>query len=166
MTNRTDKTESGLARRNDRIVVAVDGSEGAEHALRWALAEAELRGVELEVVSVWEVPYAWAEGWNAAWAEDEAVLAERTAQETADFVDRVLDGKPRPPWVQVTALEGAPALCLLRHAEHAGLLVAGTRGRGGFSRLLLGSVSSALVHHAVCPVVVVPSPDSVEIPSD
>jgi nucleotide-binding universal stress UspA family protein len=64
------------------------------------------------------------------------------------------------------AIEGQPAEVLLQEAAtEGGLVVVGNRGRGGFSSLLLGSVSHQVVHHARCPVVVIPHPDLDERPS-
>jgi nucleotide-binding universal stress UspA family protein len=61
--------------------------------------------------------------------------------------------------VQRTVVEDRrPAEALVELSNDADLLVVGSRGRGGFTELLLGSVSHATVLHAACPVVVVPSP--------
>lgn len=156
-----ESTNNEVARRlrANRIVVGVDGSDGSRHALRWALEQAELRGAELEVVEAWEIPYVWAQGWNTAWADDQEVLAKRTEEEAGALLDSVLDGRPRPEGTRITAAQGEPAYMLLQKAEGASMLVLGTRGRGGFSRMLLGSVSTTCVQHAPCPVVVVPDPD-------
>jgi nucleotide-binding universal stress UspA family protein len=134
-----------------RIVVGVDGSKGADAALRWALAEATLRGADVEAVLAWEYPYLDRLGRavrDELQAQAEAHLAELVGPVTAS-----LDGAPA---LHPRAVRGSPADALLAAGAHADLLVVGRRGRGGFTELLLGSVSSHCVHHAGCPVVIVP----------
>ena len=63
-----------------------------------------------------------------------------------------------PDWFTVGMERGQPAFVLLQHSADAEMLIIGTRGHGGFVGLLLGSVSSACVAHALCPVLVVPDP--------
>jgi nucleotide-binding universal stress UspA family protein len=135
-----------------RIVVGVDSSEGSRVALRWALDEARIRHDTLEAVHVWHPPYAGAEAYVPSVIDTETLegaatelLAEVLAAEDSEGVTVV----PR-------VLCGAPAATLLEAADGASLLVVGSRGLGGFSRLLLGSVSEQVVHHAGCPVAVVP----------
>lgn len=140
-----------------QIVVGVDDSPGGRAALLWALREAELRHAGLEVVYVWSLPLN--EGWNAEWPVDETALGARARE----FLDRfVADGVAAlgsRAEVAATPLEcEAPAFGLLERAAGADLLVVGSRGRGGFTGLLLGSVSTQCVHHATCPVVVVKAP--------
>lgn len=149
--------------RRQNIVVGLDGSHAARHALAWAFAEAEQRGAELDVVTVWDYPYQWAEGFNTKWADDTEMFATAAADEVAAEVDEFLDGKPRPAWLHIRTVEGAPAPVLLRLARHADLLVVGSRGRGGFKDLLLGSVSTACVHHTPCPIAVIPDSTTSEV---
>ena len=151
-----DASENATTRRL-RIVVGIDGSPGADEALRWAFDEAVLRDANLEVVIAWDFNYKWAVGYNSEWPEDSDHL-EHDAKAVADkAVNQLLGDRARPGWLTVHALEGTPAYMLTEHARHADLLVVGTRGRGGFAKLLLGSVSNACVHHAACPIVVIPS---------
>jgi nucleotide-binding universal stress UspA family protein len=140
-----------------RIVVGVDDSPGGRAALAWALSEAALRHAELEVVHAWSLPLA--EGWNTEWPADEAWFRERAL----DFLKKVVaecqsgdDAAVKPTLVPLEC-EG-PAFGLLERCEGAELLVLGSRGRGGFKGLLLGSVSAQCVQHAACPVVVVKVP--------
>jgi nucleotide-binding universal stress UspA family protein len=138
---------------NHRIVVGVDGSDEANTALEWALDEGLLRGAEVEVIHAFHL------------FPDLSELAALTEQpDMVAQADELLRKTVEPalatrPGVKVTteAVQGPPAGTLLDAASGADLLVVGSRGRGGFAGLLLGSVSQQCVHHAPCPVVVVPS---------
>jgi nucleotide-binding universal stress UspA family protein len=133
------------------IVVGVDGSPASRRALRWALDIARLTGAAVRAVTVWRIPvsYAHVPDWSDM---DLAGAASSTLVETVREVTREDD-----PSVETVVLEGAAAPALLEAAEAADLLVVGARGRGGFAGLLLGSVTTFCVHHATCPVVVVPA---------
>ncbi len=137
----------------ERIVVGVDGSETAERALAWAVEEARLRGATLEVVLAWHLPYV--AGYPYAGVGFDANAFERDSREALDkIVDRIdTDGIPE---VVRTLRPGDAASALLDAGTEADLIVVGSRGLGGFSGLLLGSVSHHVTHHATCPVVVVP----------
>lgn len=135
----------------ERIVVGIDGSPGAAKALTWAVEEAERTGATLEVVSVWHTPYVDAYAYTTA-AIDPTEL-EASAQEVVD--DAVEQYRDRVK-IQTRVVCGAAASVLLDAAKNADLLVVGSRGRGGFAGLLLGSVSQQVSHHASCPVVIVP----------
>jgi nucleotide-binding universal stress UspA family protein len=136
-----------------RIVVGVDGSDGAQHALRWAMDEARRRGATLDVVHAWHVPYVASAPYVAAPMLDPTPIeeSERLVLERALQSEDLTELDVSPILVCDTA-----ARALIETAKGADLLVVGTRGRGGFSGLLLGSVSQAVTHHAPCPVVVVP----------
>lgn len=138
-----------------RVVVGVDGSEGSRAALAWAVDEAAARGVELEAVHAWQYPPA-----------DERVLAELDSrvfeQAAATSLERDLASVPQDrlaqPVIRSTVCDGA-GHALVAASEGAGVAVVGSRGHGGFTGLLLGSVSQQLAHHAHCPVVIVPHND-------
>lgn len=137
------------------IVVGFDGSDGAQAALDWAVTEAERRQTPLIAVAV--VSRAVTLGPDVA-----PMLGpvEQDRLRTMSEVARVAVEKAaadRDVRTEVRAIAGAPAEELLNASADADLLVVGSRGHGGFSRLLLGSVSSQCVHHATCPVVVVPN---------
>lgn len=157
-----------------RIVVGVDGSQASHDALRWALAEAELRGAELHVVHVYgpigeESPYAASYAYapdvhtvdrlsedERRWREErQATVHDRARRVVADVVSNVgADASDVSVHQEVIAgSRSAPAL--IERARNADLLVVGSRGRGGFKGLLLGSVSQQCVQHAPCPVVVI-----------
>ncbi len=141
------------------IVVGVDGSEGSLAALRFALEEARIRGAEVKAVNAWHVPPAvYGGGWAPASVDFDEFrkLAEEALQKTLDDVGASAAGVTVTPML----LEGQPADLLCAEAKNPDdLLVVGSRGLGGFRGLLLGSVSQQCVHHAVCPVVVVPHPE-------
>jgi nucleotide-binding universal stress UspA family protein len=78
-------------------------------------------------------------------------------EQTDKMIDRL--GEQTPPQVNINAVSGSPAEELLAAGEGADLIVLGTRGAGGFARLVMGSVSYQVTHHAHCPVVVIPADD-------
>jgi nucleotide-binding universal stress UspA family protein len=140
-----------------RVVVGVDGSNVAERALAWAGDRAEARGATLEVVSVYETydapgPYG-GEFMRIASPASEQRFRQRAEQRVADALAAV----ELPPGldVEVEVSDGHPVEVLLARARRADLVVTGSRGLGGVSGLLLGSVSRQLLHHAECPVAVV-----------
>jgi nucleotide-binding universal stress UspA family protein len=146
-----------LSGRVRRIVVGVDGSPAAEAALEHAIVEAETWGAELTAVA--GVPMGSGSGllaWLPAAQDHEQVL--RDVAEGLDVVvDRALVAHPG---VQVRrhVLDGTGAALLTEFSTAVDLVVVGSRGRGGFAGLLLGSTSQAVLHHAVCPVMVVRVP--------
>jgi nucleotide-binding universal stress UspA family protein len=141
------------------IIVGVDGSDHSRRALGWAMHEAVLRHAPLTVATVRPAPVRPATGvlWALpAYPESGSGLElERKAiQEFADQVAGEIGGPV--PAVTVSVTEGDPAEELVRASRDADLLVMGSRGSGGFAGLVMGSVSSKVIHHAACPVVVVP----------
>lgn len=133
-----------------RIVVGVDGSEASAAALAWAVDEARLRGVGLDVVLTWEPAYAGYLHMPPLDGLEEAAQA-TVAKIVADLG---LSGTSDPPTAAI-AVEGASAVVLIEQSKDAELLVVGSRGLGGFRGMLLGSVSQHCVTHAHCPVVVI-----------
>lgn len=136
-----------------RIVVGVDGSPQAERALRRAIDEAVVWGAELTAVS--GVPVGSMTGvlaWLPAAVDHEQVLNDITEGLNV-VVDRELEGKDLQ--VRRFALDGTGAELLTEFSAATDLVVVGSRGRGGFAGLLLGSTSQAVLHHATCPVMVV-----------
>jgi nucleotide-binding universal stress UspA family protein len=137
-----------------KIVVGVDASEGSRAALRWAFDEARLRACPLDVVTVWQYPVLTTLPAFGALppiedlsTEAETSLTQVLAEEGVASTDAVA--------VSTVVAEGAAAAALLETATDADLLVVGSRGHGGFTGMLLGSVSQHVVSHAPCPVVVV-----------
>ena len=136
----------------ERIVVGVDGSESSRDALRWGIDEARRRNATVEAVYAWHQPFA------TGYAEMGEVDIEEFAEEAQQILDAAVDA------VDATGIQpmerklvtGNAASALVEEAKGATLLVVGSRGRGGFTGLLLGSVSQQVAHHAPCPVVIIP----------
>ncbi len=142
------------------IIVGVDGSDHSRYALRWAMQEAVLRHVPLTVMTVRPDPVRpattiyWGLRTSPENRDTEDLAAQKALQE---FVDQVAgEIGAMVPEVTVSVATGNPAEELVKASRDAGMLVVGSRGMGGFGRLMMGSVSSQVTHHAACPVVVVP----------
>jgi nucleotide-binding universal stress UspA family protein len=136
------------------IVVGVDGSKGSIAALKFAIEEARVRGSKVKAVAAWEVQVPVYGGGFVPLPLDRGTY-EQTAR---DALNVSLD-QAGTSGVSVTPIvrEGQPADVLAAEAQGADLLVVGSRGRGGFKGLLLGSVSQQCAHHAPCPVAIVPN---------
>jgi nucleotide-binding universal stress UspA family protein len=145
------------------VLLAVDGSPANEPAVEFAFEEAALRGVALEALHAWMYPVPSERGellplvYEAAdvEAEEGRLLAEALAGRGDKYPDLV---------VRRRLVRTRTRRALIEASGEAQLVVVGTRGAGGFAGLLLGSVSQAVLHHARCPVAVVPvahrEPDS------
>ncbi|EHR61913.1 universal stress protein [Saccharomonospora cyanea] len=135
------------------IVVGVDGSELSVRAVGHAFAEASSRGVDLIAVHTWSDTTTTLleerrmfENWEPIHDYEAQVLAERLAGWQEEYPDVRVERK---------VVKDRPRHELLEHSRSAQLVVVGSRGRGGFRGMLLGSTSQALIHHASCPVMVV-----------
>jgi nucleotide-binding universal stress UspA family protein len=139
------------------ITVGIDGSAHSTYALEWAIKEAAVRHAPVTVLTVHLVP---ASGWtgNPIILPPDAAHLEKARQAAEEMTLKATSqlGAAQPASVTVRAVSGFPAQELIEASRTADLVV-GSRGAGGFARLLVGSVSSQVVHHAHCPVVVVPS---------
>ena len=143
------------------MVVGVDGSPTSEAATAFAFEAASLRRVPLVAVHVWrdvlvDATMAPLLDWDVIDSDEREVLAERLAGWSEKY--------PDVPVRRLVARD-RPARALVEESGRAQLVVVGSRGRGGFHGLLLGSVSQALLHHAHCPVAVVRSPRGDEPPA-
>jgi nucleotide-binding universal stress UspA family protein len=141
----------------ERVVVGVDGSDQSMAALRWALAEGAARKAVVQVVHAWSAPMIYGPV-SGVTGSDVGVIEGGARRMVDDMVDRAVAGAS-PVDVERTAVPGGPASSLVDAADDADLVVVGRRGLGGFSRLLLGSVSEHVARHAGCPVVVIPTGD-------
>ncbi|WP_437074829.1 universal stress protein [Streptomyces sp. enrichment culture] len=140
------------------VLLAVDGSLAGEAAVEFAFAEAALRGAPLVALHVWNT---WSErAYEGPGDPLTAVVADadrlREAEQhlLEEAVARCRTAYPQVP-VELRLVRSRVRNALLDASRDAQLVVAGARGRDGFTGLLLGSVSQALLHHAHCPVAVV-----------
>jgi nucleotide-binding universal stress UspA family protein len=132
------------------VVVAVDGSAGSDHALDWALTAARLRGAPLRIAHVRQYAMPLADGPYMPTIDHRA-----DADPVAERVRASLAGRTDLPPLEIEVVEGTPGRDIPRLGDGAQLLVLGSRGRGGFASLLLGSNGLACAREAACPVVVV-----------
>ena len=148
-----------------RIVVGVDGSRASMAALRWAIEEARFRGAELETVHVFENTPVWRLSVHGQHAIDDRV-ASATRQEVAtherpagagphELADEPVSGFGDVEVNAVMVESRHPEQVLVERSEGADMLVVGSRGLGGVSELLLGSVSHHCAVHAPCPLVII-----------
>jgi nucleotide-binding universal stress UspA family protein len=131
-----------------RVVVGVDGSDPSKLALRWGARMAAAESARLDVVMAWQLP-ALAYGSIGPFVD----MQESMEASLAEIVDDVF-GELRPDGLQLSVLQGGGAPVLLEACKDALMVVVGSRGRGGFAGLLLGSVSATVAEHAPCPVLV------------
>ncbi|HUZ37782.1 MAG TPA: universal stress protein [Streptosporangiaceae bacterium] len=136
------------------IIVGVDGSGHSRRALEWAIREASVRHAPLTVISVHPALMSY---WGAVTYPEGKLDHEQALREVQAVVDKAASGLEGPvPEISVQVTPGSPATELINAAKDADLLVVGSRGAGGFTRLMLGSVSTQVTQHATCPVVVIP----------
>ncbi len=138
------------------IVVGVDGSDGADRAIEWAMAEAAIHGSKVVLVHVWRFPdvavtrYA-GDPLPVFGRDDIELRGKQLLAEVARSAAK-LDGTVN---LETRLVQGHPAAVLVDASRQARLLVVGSRGLGGFTGMLMGSVSAWCAHHAHCPVVIV-----------
>jgi len=138
-----------------RIVAGVDGSPSSMSALGWAIRQAGLTGAAVDAVTAWHYPVAaGGYGWAPTGLEGGFDFKENAEKVLADAISDAVDPSSGVP-VRARVAEGDPAQVLVDASDGADLLVVGSRGHGGFTEALLGSVSQHCVHHAHCPVVVI-----------
>lgn len=146
--------DSEVTRLEGPVVVGVDGSAHSEPAISMAFEEAALRQCELVAVHAWsdvDLPPVHHEGgsvsgWKQVVTQETALLSESLAGRAEDFPDVK---------VRTMVVMDRPVRNLREQADNARLLVVGSRGRGGFTSMLLGSTSRALMHSVRCPILVV-----------
>jgi nucleotide-binding universal stress UspA family protein len=141
------------------ILVGVDGSDHSRRALAWAMHEAAQRHVPLTVMTVRpeEVRPATGIYWGAHRTSEESFDPDRARMALQEYVDKVANETgEKVPEITVSVTTGDVAEELVRASRDADMLVVGSRGSGGFARLLMGSVSTKVTHHAASPVVVIP----------
>jgi nucleotide-binding universal stress UspA family protein len=141
------------------IIVGIDGSDHSRLALAWAMREAVQHHLPLTVITVRPAPVRPATEiyWGIHSYQESGQDLEFTQKAVRQFVDtaaKEIGGTA--PDITVSVTIGDAADELIRASSDADMLVVGSRGGGGFAKLLMGSVSSQVTHHAACPVVVVP----------
>ncbi|MFK0246060.1 universal stress protein [Amycolatopsis azurea] len=135
------------------VVVGVDGSRGARAAIAAAFDEACVRGAELIAVHAWEDVSASRSFGDPAGSYGWGSFTESAQRMLTREVAEYRDGYPDVEVRQVV-VHDEPRQELLRWSVQAQLVVVGSRGRGGFRGLLLGSTGQSLIHHAACPVLI------------
>ena len=145
------------------IVVGVDGSANSRYALEWAVGEAAVKHAPLTVLTVNEVAASFWTG-NPVTVPADEILLETARKEATELTDTILAGlgNSRPASITVKAVNGFAADELISASEDADVLVVGARGGAHFhggmaSHSPIGSISNKVLHHAQCPVVVVPA---------
>lgn len=147
---------TGSWKEHGPVVVGVDASEHSAPAIAWAYAEASTRGAPLLAVHTWwweePDPFLAGRDWEDEWRDV-------TETQRLEVAEMLAGWQEKYPEVQVstTLVRGHAPTILAEESRDAQLLVVGTRGRGGFAGLLLGSVSASLITHTRCPMTVVPS---------
>lgn len=145
--------DEGVLPRTGTVLVGVDGSPVGQRALALAFEEASLRRAPLQALHAWsDVP---AEPWlhygNEGWTWDRVEDRER-----ALLAERLAGWQEQYPEVEVERIvvQDRPVRYLVEHASQAQLMIVGSRGRGGFTGMLLGSTSQALLHVAPRPLII------------
>lgn len=133
-----------------RIVVGVDGSESSKEALRWAARFLAVTGGWIDAVTVWHAPASYGLSYAPADWNPEQDAGKVLSSTVAEVF-----GSDPPLGLRQSVREGNPAKVLLDESRDAELLVVGSRGHGGFTGLLLGSVSAHCAEHSRRPVLVV-----------
>ena len=143
-------------RTTSRIVAGVDGSPSSISALCWAIRQAGLTGTAVDAVIAWHYPVIVGGGYGVAPMVTAGGfdLKENAEKVLADAISAAVDSASSVP-VHARVVEGNAAQVLIDASDGADLLVVGSRGHGGFTEAMLGSVSQHCVHHAPCPVVVI-----------
>lgn len=140
------------------LLVGVDGSPASLDALRLAVRMGPALDLPVHALAVWYYSSPL-EGHRSSAPADSR--PEMDARAVVDAVRRDVFPRAPPEWFSVGIERGRPAFVLLEHSPDCEMLIIGSRGHGGFAGLLLGSVSSICVRHALCPVLIVPAEHAV-----
>lgn len=140
------------------IIVGVDDSRGARAALRWALDYAEQAKAPLVAVTAIDLPQIVGRAATLPELGQQEDIKKAAAQWLRDLLNELR--RPSSVDVSLHVGEGHPVDVLVKESKDAQLLVVGARGAGTFHRLLLGSVSSGVLHHSHCSVVIVREQDA------
>jgi nucleotide-binding universal stress UspA family protein len=141
------------------IIVGIDGSEGSSRALHFAAEEARVHDLPLRIVAAWQAEFpVYAGGLVAPPPVLPTELEQATRRKAENEAAEVLEHHPGVSG-DVVVRDGSASAVLVEESRGADMLIVGSRGRGGFTGLLLGSVSQQCAQHATCPVVIVPPAD-------
>jgi nucleotide-binding universal stress UspA family protein len=141
------------------ITVGVDGSRSSSDALRFALAEARLRGAIVRAVTVWQADTVYA-GYGGILLQEESAAHEKAAAELQDkAIQVVLREMADAPLIERRVVRGHPGNELLELARDAALLVVGTEHKGVVKRATVGSTSAYCTRYSKVPIAVVPFVD-------
>lgn len=162
-TEPIEQGDAEHARRPGTWVVGTDGSSHGERALDWAVLHSPHRASAIELITAWQVPIYGPYPIDGAVAMpyDDQALADSARKSVDELAERTRTRFEVP--IATSAVQGGAAASLLEAASGADLLVLGSRGRGGFRSLLLGSTSSQCAAHAVTPTVVVRGSDDLVV---
>lgn len=132
-----------------RVTVGVDGSPESLEALDWAAHEATDRAAQLSVISAWN---------STGFQQSDRAFADAEREIESALAVHVNAIKRRLPRLRITTqvIDDAPVAALAKASDDSDLLIVGSRGRGGFTGLLLGSTSQGLLYSARCPLIIVP----------
>ncbi|WP_350275831.1 universal stress protein [Kribbella sp. HUAS MG21] len=136
------------------VVVGVDGSKASAKAIDFAFEQADSLHARVIALHAWTSPYLTYADSTSMLAFDEEQVRNEARLLVAESVAGAAADHPDVQWT-TELVTGSPAQALVRRAEFADLLVVGSRGRGGFTGLLLGSVSQSALHHAPSPIAIV-----------
>jgi nucleotide-binding universal stress UspA family protein len=141
------------------IIVGVDGSGHSQRALEWAMKDAAFRHVPLTVLTVHPSIVGYFGG--VVTTPQDVEQTEQVQVAVRAEADKVLAAleDPHPESVKIRAVHGFPVEELINASKEADLVVLGSRGMGGFTRMMLGSTAGQVVQHAHCPVTIVPHED-------
>jgi nucleotide-binding universal stress UspA family protein len=148
-----DRTADTPARQTARVVVGVDGSPSSIGALRRGARIAAALELPLEAVTTWHYPDMYGGYLGETFIPNSADLSAGAQAMLEETVEAVF-GDDRPAWFHGSVHEGRTARTLIEQSKGAEMLIVGSRGHGGFTGLLLCSVSQACAEHATCPVLV------------
>jgi nucleotide-binding universal stress UspA family protein len=152
----------GVTAHGGVVVVGVDGSTGADAALRYAMEEGRRRGAAVRAVTAVRPPAMFE--YEAYVLPDPAAARTAAARHVQSRIEELREQFALDVEAEAVAIPGSPATVLVEAARDAELLVVGHRGRGPWRSALLGSVALGAVLHAACPVTVVPAPAPVRDP--
>ena len=140
------------------VVIGVDGSDIAKEALRYGLHEASIRGTRVRVVHAWMPTYGLPTGGPGMVTPIDISPHEHAADELLRTTVERVAGEEKAATLERVLLESPAGPAIIESAHDAELIVVGRRGLGHVRSLVLGSVSSYVIQHATCPVLVVPAP--------